>query len=392
MFFRFNRTNILFALIMLAPVASHASGFNSSLDKGFTYKSSEGNFKFKAGARLHLDVAAFNEDTTALDDDAIVRRARLSLGLEVFKNWRLSAQYDLSDEEERYRSLWLRYKGFERTYITIGQFQEPFSMEELTSSNNFVFMERSLANALNPGINVGVALQRWGKNWGATGGAFWETYIEDAHLFAAKEGYGASGRFTFAPIKNHNTVLHLGTSLSYRAPDDGERIRIRTQPESDVTEEYLISTGRMRNVDNQVIYGVEGAVTLGAVLLQGEYLFTKVLRYGEKKDETFDGGYFAASWLINGKQRRYSSRSGVFGAVKPDKEGVWELAIRRSYLDLNSSTGTITGGRQANTTLALNWYHSRNLRLMFNFIEIDTDEETNNDDPSILQLRVQLVY
>ena len=382
---------LLAMLTLAAPLTTHASGFSTSPEQGFTYKSSEGNFKFKAGARLHVDGAAFNEDKTPLENDVIVRRARLSLRLDLYNDWRVSAQYDLSDTEERYRSLWLRYRGFEKTAITIGQRQEPFSLEEATSSNNFIFMERSLANALIPGINVGLALQRWGRNWGATGGTFWETYIEDAHLFAKKEGYGFSSRFTFAPIKEKDTVLHLGTSLSYRAPDDGERIRIRTQPESDVTEEYLVSSGRMRNVDNQFIYGLEASTALGPVTLQAEYIETKVFRYDDKKNETFDGGYLAASWLLNSKQRRYSSRAGTFGSVNANQKGIWEIAIRRSFIDLNSTSGTITGGRQSNTTYALNWYLNNNARLMLNYIEVDTDNEVGNDDPFILQMRLQLV-
>jgi len=60
------------------------------------------NIKFKMGARLHLDGALFNDDKTTLENDWIVRRARLSFKVDLFSDWRLAAQYDLLNSEEPY--------------------------------------------------------------------------------------------------------------------------------------------------------------------------------------------------------------------------------------------------------------------------------------------------
>ncbi len=384
-------SKVVMATFIISPLTAQAGNFSVSPSSGIAYKSPERDFKLKIGGRLHLDYARAYEDKSTLDDGWLVRRARLSLRMDLFKDWRVSAQYDLADEEERFRTLWLRYAGIDNTRITLGQFQKPFGMEESSSSNNILFMERSLADALAPGTNVGLGVQHWGKRWGVKGGAFWETDIEDAKPFPSSESYGFSGRITFAPLKQKTSVLHLGVSASYRLPPDDDRIRIRAQPESDVVEEHLVSSGRMRNVDHVLTTGVEAATTWESWLLKGEYLQSKVNRYGDREDESFDGGYLAASWLINGKQRKYSTRSGVFGRVNTKAGSVWEVAVRYSYLNLNSGTGTITGGKQANTTLGLNWYLNRNARVMFNYIQVDTDAEAGNDDPSILQMRLQLV-
>lgn len=375
--------------LSIAPLNAYA---NALPTKGLIYQSSDGNVKLKMGGRIHLDGAVFNEDKTPLENDWIVRRARISLRADLFDDWRLSAQYDITATEERFRTLSLRYSGFKKTHLTAGQIQEPFGLDNATSSNNHVFMERSLANALTPGINVGFSIQHWGNNWGLKAGSFWETYIEDSDLFPQEGAKGLSGRLTFTTYRDQDTILHFGGSASYRTPDPDQKLRIRTQPESDVTTEQLISTGRMRNVDSQMIQGVEAILAKGPFTLQGEYIATRVSRFDDKQDETFDGGYLAASWLINGQQRSYSTRSGTFGAVKVGRgQNVWEVAIRRSYLDLNSRTGTITGGTQTNTTFAINWYQSQNVRVMLNYIDVDTDEEANDDDPSILQIRLQWV-
>ncbi|MCF6298825.1 MAG: OprO/OprP family phosphate-selective porin [Thiomicrorhabdus sp.] len=386
----FNRCLLLFCLGALSLTTQANSKTLPS--KGFLYQSDDGNVKIKLGGRLHLDGAVFNEDITPFENDWMVRRARISLRADLFNDWRISAQYNVSGDDTPFQSAAIRYSGFYKTNLTAGQIQEPFSLEEVTSSNNLVFMERSLANAFSPGFNVGFTMQQWGKNWGFTAGSFWETYIEDADLFPQDGAKGFSGRLTFTTYRDQNTILHFGGSASYRKPDADQKLRIRTQPESSVTTETLVSTGRMRNVDSQMIQGVEAILATGPVTLQGEYISTRVSRFEDKQDETFDGGYLSASWLINGRQRNYSARSGSFGAVKVGRgQNVWEVAIRRSFIDLNSGTGTITGGAQTNTTFALNWYQNKNVRVMLNYINIDTDQEAGDDDPSILQMRWQMV-
>lgn len=375
-------------LTAAAPLCVHGAGFSTTLVEGVRYESPGGDLKLRLGGRLHLDGAMFDEDVARLEDDLMVRRARLSLRADLYRDWRVSMEYDLADEEERYRSLWLRYSGYDKSHITAGQFQEPFGLEEETSSNAILFMERSLANALAPGANVGFGLERWGGNWSASGGLFWETYIEDADPFASREGRGLTGRLTVAPLEGKSGVVHLGLSASWRLPDESDRLRFRARPESEVTEVRLIDTGLIRHVDDYLTLGVEAAATAGPLMVQGEYVSAAVARNGGRDDVSFNGGYLAASYLLSGKQRRYSASSGAFGAVRLENGSVWELALRCSFLDLNS--GVISGGRQVNTSWGVNWHPHENVRLMFNYILVDTDEVAGNDDPSILQARLQL--
>lgn len=378
-------------VVVMMSFRVQASELSVSPSNGFSYQSTEGDLKLNIGARVHVDGARFDEDKSHFEDDVIIRQARLSLQLGLFKDWRVSAQYDLVDEQDRFRTLWLRYTGFTDRYLTIGQFREPFSLEQVTSFNNIIFMERSLANALTPGTSVGFGHQRWGDRWMAEAGLFWGSGIEQSDVFSAKKGHGLTGRITVAPHERKRNVLHLGLSASYRTPDESESLKIRTQPESDVTERNLINTRRLRNVDSELITGLEAMTTRGPFLLQGEYIQTWVFRYGDRENESFDGGYLAASWLLNGRQRDYSRRDGVLGKVKPGKGGAWELALRRSYLDLNSRIGSVTGGKQVNTTWAINWYANENVRVMFNYIQVDTDAEAGDDDPKIVQMRLQWV-
>ena len=47
-----------------------------------------------------------------------------------------------------------------------------------------------------------------------------------------------------------------------------------------------------------------------------------------------------------------------------------------------------------NITVGLNWYLNRNIRLMFNFVNVDGKREGDleSDDPKIVQWRFQLAF
>jgi len=117
----------------------------------------------------------------------------------------------------------------------------------------------------------------------------------------------------------------------------------------------------MKNVDNYIRSGLEAAIRLGALSLQAEYIQAWFFRYGEEENEAFDGGYASISWLLSPYPRPYSIRSGTFGKINSQLKNIWEVAVRRSFLDLNSRTGTVSGGRQANTTWAVNFHFNKAL-------------------------------
>ncbi len=377
---------------MSISFAARAEGLDISAKDGLSYKSSGGNFAIKLGGRLHYDGShAFLTRGEDIEDGWAVRRKYAKLGLGLYKVWRLGLQYDLESKTKPYESLWLRYSGFSAFNITLGQMSnEPFSLEESTSSNVMPFMERALPNALTPSNNVGVLFNTSGSGWSAAGGAFWETYIEDSDPFNGDEGRGVTGRFTFFPIDKGDDFLHLGLSASWRWPDDTNRVRVSARPENYVGKKRLISTGRIKEVENYLLTGVESAYVQGPLTLQGEYIRTDLFFIDNAKaNESLDGGYLYAGLFLTGEQRSYSRSRGVFGGVDPKGPyGAWELAGRYSYLDLNGDT--ILGGREENLRLGFNWYANSLVRMMFNMIAVDVDEHAGDVDPVFIQMRLQV--
>lgn len=342
----------------------------------------------RVGGRLHLDAAVFDDDVTPLENDIVARRARVSLRARYANDWRLAADYDFG-ELDGFRILTLSYAGFDNTRITIGNQVAPFSLDERTSSNNITFIERSLANALSPGLLVGASVSTRGENWTLTAGVFGDE-INDRQRRKG-DGRSLAGRATWTPLRSKKGhLLHLGTSLEYRDLTDNE-VRFRTRPESFVTPEKLISTGTIRNADDLRNTSVELAWRYRRWSAQGEYARTRVRRQSEP-GIAVDAGYAAISYFLTEHRRRYSSGSGAFGAVNRGARNAWEIAARYSFADLNDKD--IDGGREENLTLGLNWYINRNYRLMFNYIDVRARPNADGIDesPAVYQLRFQMAY
>ncbi len=369
---------------------------------GLEVSTKDGAFSFSLGGRVMLDAAYYDEDKTKLGDGTEVRRARLEAEGRLFHDWTYELGVDFAGGSSDVKNAYIGYEGWWPASFKMGQFKEPFSLEEMTSSKYITFMEPALPNAFAPGRNIGIGAHRYWETLTAAGGLFGEAFDSDPDD-EGDEGWGAAGRLTYAPLHLETRAVHLGAAAEYRKPDDSDEIRFRTLPESHVTDVRYANTDitidkdkvKILEVDNTVKYVLEAAGVWGPFSVQGEYIHTDVNRNSGFEDVSFDGWYTFASWFLTGESRRYRARNGAFGRIKPQhRYGAWELAARYSTIDL--SDGPVTGGEEKNITLGLNWYINSQLRAMANYIIIDNDDDANDagdadggDDPKVFQLRLQ---
>ena len=147
-----------------------------------------------------------------------------------------------------------------------------------------------------------------------------------------------------------------------------------------------MDTGIFEDVGHQSIAALEVAGARESFMFRGEY-YRATWNRDTAKDPDFRGFYIQSSWVLTGESFNYAH--GKFIRIRPQNpRGAWEIAVRYSYLNLNDSD--VTGGRERNVTVGLNWYSPSNLfRLMSNLIFVKTDEYAGNEDPLILQFRAQ---
>jgi len=357
--------------------------------KGLRITSQNGDFAFRAGGRIHADYANFNNDKTNMGNGAKLRRARIYFKGKFYDDWRYKTEIEFAEKGKvGARGVWLSYNGFKPVSLKLGNFQEFFSMEEMSGSNSITFMERSLANAFAPSYHLGASVSGHGDFWSLSTGVFSEP-LQNKNV---NSGWSVATRATMAPLLFGNNLLHIGVSSEYRQTNTQNKIRIRNSPESNVTNSRLVDTRTINNVDHTWLIGGEVAAVYGPFSLQGEYIHNQVSRT-VGSDLDFYGAYLQGSWFLTREYRRYNVNNGVFKSISPrHKYGALELAMRYSTLNLNDND--ISGGREDNFTLGLNWYANYNVRFMLNYIFANAHPNRNgiHENPNILQMRGQLVF
>jgi len=367
-----------------APALTAAAAETSfDMDDGLVIEWDDDRY-VSMGGRIHYDIARYDDDVTVLEDEQDFRRARAILRAR-YDDWQFRADYDVGIVEG-WRNLYVRYRGWSRKRLTVGNQVAPFSLDDLASSNDLAFMERSLASALSPGMLTGVSLRAWGDDWSATAGVFGDE-LSDLDRRTV-DGTSVIGRVTWAPIRKKRRVLHLGLAQEYRSVDSNEDVRIRSRPESRLTDERLVNSDRLAGVDALWTTGIEFMGILDNLRLQSEFM--RMGLSGGPNEADFTGGYVQAGWIVTGERYRYSRSRGVPTSVRPKGDwGALELSARYSTLDLED--GPVTGGEQSQITAAVSLYLNEQLRVSVNYSRYDAAPNPDgiDEDGSILMFRFQ---
>ena len=368
--------SVAVALVAGSPAAAQDQGQATKGDRletfdehGLTVRSPGGRVNFHLGGRLHFDAGTGGTSAPVEDfpTNFAIRRLWFEPKLTIDNKLIFNFQWDVSSESTPVANLLLSYKGFAPFTVTGGNFREPFMLDELTSNNDTMFMERSLVDAFaheSAGRNTGVAVGTHGQNWTLSGGVFGGNINESV----GGQGIAGTARVTYAPILTPDQVLHFGMSGSYRSLDDDDTgASFSSRPESFLFDARLVDTGDIDGARAISRLGLEFAWANGPYRMQAEYVATDVDR--DRRPETFfQGGYLQGSWVINGKSAPYvvdsdtATEIGIFKRVQPERGervsqggiGVFEAAARYSVIDLTSHD--IHGGFEQDVTVGLNWY------------------------------------
>jgi phosphate-selective porin OprO/OprP len=403
------------SVALLAALAAPAAHAEIALD---VIGGSEISFE----GLVQADYNDYNNDVANLNGDALdgsdsdneMRRAELVLKGKGPGNIEWVLGYDA--KADKWLDVNAKYKlgGNSNHYLQLGQFKQPNSLEELSSTKNNDFISKAMVtNTFGVARRLGAAYGYGTSDWGLTASYFTRELTEHPAPTPHGPGYGLRG--TWAPINDKGNVLHLG--LSYADYDTfGDTVRVRTRPQADLAGVRLVDTGNMTNTDRQKTIGAEAMWVTGPVKLQGEYMQSTVERYDNGnalQSDDFEGNswYVSGVWNVTGETWGYKGGTPTTGLPDSPGTGMWQLGLRYDSIDLDDgsllpgATPTaaplvdgVLGGEMDAWTAGVNWYWRSNFKFMLNYVKVSSTKYSSSarsfvdDDPSIIEARVQMYW
>ncbi|NQT22414.1 MAG: hypothetical protein HQ579_03130 [Candidatus Omnitrophica bacterium] len=370
---------------------------------GVQYKTEDENFKLKAGFRIQADFGWATEDADVkarlgkMIHPAEFRRARAYISGSLFKEAVYKMQLDFAGGEVGMRDIYIGLKNVPYLdLVRVGQFTEPFSLEDMTSSNHITFLERSLPYALSIHRNTGIGFNAnpFDKRVTISSSAY---YNADDQAIPVNNSANFATRITGLPWYEEDgaKLVHLGAAYGFRNSADEDKISFSysSPPEIHLMPNF-VDTGNF-NGSYANLLGLESALIYGPFSLQSEFIQSFVDLKGTSKVGYFNGFYAYASYFLTGEHRNYNKFWGTFGStevirnfsMKEWSPGAWEIAARYSYLDLCSHD--VKGGALWDLTVGLNWYLNSNMKVMLNYVHAHPN---GIGDADIIAVRCQVEY
>ncbi len=377
-----------------------------------------GRLQLDAGGYTNYNPAPMTLDRKGLSEGIDLRRARIGVIGTFMSDWHYAFVYDLgntADSNDLNNALANAnsstspttsntfLSGIENAFITYNGFYShgqqfpvafdfgimdvPWTLEEATSSNDIMFLERSSAQVVATAFGGGdfrSALgarsnndRYWlgafltGPNSGAlhTGGASCNTgtvvvtagtpCVTSAQMTGLGPQLSFMARGAYQLLEQQNATLHVGFNyadlFAPRAGDNLAAIQLTDRPELRIDPTTFLNTGNIPANGGQV-YGAEVAASYDNFFAQGEYYHYVIqsragvpalpgnLQGGVPGPTlNFDGGYVQASYSIGGT-RHYDPIRGAYTGVIPEVPmtpgtagfGALELAARYTIINLSS--------------------------------------------------------
>jgi phosphate-selective porin OprO/OprP len=372
------------------------------MKSGLGIQSLDGANTLQLTGRLHADYRAYDSNATgdAYQDRFEVRRARFGVRGQVFKDFKYEIVGDFGGSASSSSitddaGISNRFTGLDVAYIDyaydpklqfrVGRFKMPFSLEQLTSSNNIDFMERSLAGqnegeiipaketgamvfgAPTSGVTYALALSRGRKNVSVT---------EDSPAVVSRL------TANLAELRGDKSyVAHVGLGYS-TAEVSAISDLVSARTEARESDKYFTNAAAssINAGSTRTRQGLELAGAYDAFKFQGEYFKIDYSSTGSGaglKERGIDAYYVQVLWNITGESHNYSNSSGTFGWVKPKSQfttsggtGAWQAGIRYSKFDASEfSVAALTPTGADAITYGLTWIMNDNVRVMLNYVQ-----------------------
>ncbi len=375
-----------------------------------------------------------------LDSGVNARRARLGIGGTLDGDWAYRLIYDFGSSADSVtpgvsgavtsgvENAYITYNGFYKPNnrvplaIDLGYLDIPWTMDEASSSNDIMFLERSSSQVVATEFGGGDFRSGFGLR--SNDQRYWAgLYVTGPtsgtpHTGADIGTYSTLGRLAYQLYQDADVSVHLGANVAHlfnaRANSTTTSatgitdiaanpvLALTDRPELRVDPTTILNTGNIPASSGSV-EGLAAAAAGHGFYLQSEYYhYTLGQRPGGvnpsdgavnkvSPDLNFNGGYVEASYAIGG-QRHYIAETGAYSGVVPLSPfrlgegggfGAFEFAARYSAIDLNDLftfgkaphlTGGVNGGNQKGVDVGINWYPNINVKFMLDYIHTDVTD------------------
>ncbi|MCF8158621.1 MAG: OprO/OprP family phosphate-selective porin [Burkholderiaceae bacterium] len=372
----------------------------------FTMETGDGKNTMALTGRMQFDARSIDASGTgdteanessrhaaSLGDNFEIRRARIGVKGKMFEHFDYEVIANaVGSNTNTIDVAYINAGMFEKAQLKLGQFKQPFNLEEYaTSSNNIDFMERSYINQITPAKKPGAMIHGIPvKGITYAGSVYQQNAFGETD--AESTGKGFAGRLTanIAELAGWNTkesVLHVGVAgfdSEYGvtpagsskghvsgAETNGTVFAFRTEGRG-LTPAYRLQIGgaatggagasvlsnASSNV-NQSVYGLELAAAQGPFKVQAEYSaqdFDAVTKSDTAKFAKADvqAYYVEALYMLTGENYADWYKNGAWSGIKPKSnfdietgkgKGAWEIGLRYDRYNVDNVSIGGTGSR-----------------------------------------------
>ncbi|MBS0203599.1 MAG: porin [Planctomycetes bacterium] len=391
---------------------------------------------------FQMDAGYFNQSGGnqaqygTIQNDLGFRRARLAAVGDVSQNVSYMLEMDFATPgRPSFMDVWLDVHDVPLFgNVRVGQWRQPFGMDELTSVRELTFLERPLMFGMAPFRETGIGFHDMNEDKSVTWAGSVFGFPTDAwgnHY--GNKGMGTAFRLTALPWyeEDGRRVLHAGFGHSFTMPGNAGAAYRNTPEYGGVAGTYtsqsvpggavgggtggdfpfFYNTGPLF-YDNANLLNAELAGVYNSLHWQSEARFS-VMDFGGTT-VTVPAFYCQAGYLLTGEVRPYNKVAAVLGRIKPLRPwgecggiGAWELAARYSYIDSNSTVpfaplvtapaqpggpNIAWGGAVNDVTFGVNWYLNQYTKFQFNYIIANSNRGGVSTVCDIVALRAQIDF
>ena len=383
------------------------------MKNGIGIQSADGKNTVQLMGRLHMDYRSYSSGyasgatkTDQLTDVLDIRRARLGMKGQLDKDFKYEIQgtyggdNGMGDTSTTLDIAFADYAANPAAILRVGKFKMPFSLEQLTSSNNIDFMERSFANQNEgeyvPAKETGVMLHGSPLAGTSYGIAYSRGRANKSAVYDSPDFIGRGTANVAKLMGRDDIVTHLGFGYSTGKVKSATSYA-SARDESRAYSGFFNGTEAVTAGSTRTRTDVEYAVAYGPYKVQGEFF---QIGYSDMTgtnagSNSINMNYNEVLWNITGESHNYSNTAGTFGWIKPNTKftsngglGAWQVGVRLS--DFDGSDFTAASGKTTKATsmtYGLNWYVNDNVRFMLNYVETKYDSTVSVSGASLDKIK-----